>query len=483
MANAFMDALENEDNRSARTQNGAVTLKSTKSSLLDFFSRSAAMRDRDEKDIVQLFSKALSEDPLNAMKALFYVRDCRGGQGERRAFRAIWKWLVKNYPDFAKANLANVPFYGRWDDLFFDIDTLQFAAEYVKENLSIANPEYSVLNLYKWMPSINTSSKETRSLAWKFVDLLHTTPRSYRKMLSEKRAQLDIVERKMSAGLWGSIKFEAIPSKASLLYRKAFKRRDGDRYSEYLTKVEKGEAKINASVTFPYEIVREYLNRHSDNDRTLNAAWNALPDYIPEGESGLVVADVSGSMSSNENLPLAVSISLAMYMAERNKDPNFKDRFITFSAHPELVKVQGRDLYQKIQNLNRAQWDMNTNLQAVFDLILDTAVRAKVPQKDMPSRLFIVSDMEFDSACRYKTNFEVIKAKYASAGYGMPTLVFWNVDAKSDQSPVRFDEKGVMLVSGCSPTIFKNVMLSKVTTPYEMMLEVLNQDRYARVTI
>lgn len=483
MANAFMDALENEDNRSARTQNGAVTLKSTKSDLLDFFSRGAAMRDRDEKDIVKLFSKALSEDPLNAMKALFYTRDCRGGQGERRAFRAIWKWLAKNYPDFAKVNLANVPFFGRWDDLFFDAETLEFAAEFVKENLALANPEYSVLNLYKWMPSINTSSKETRSLAWKFVNALGTSPRNYRKMLSEKRAQLDIVERKMSAGLWGSIKFEAIPSRASLLYRKAFKKRDGTRYSDYLTKVEKGEAKINTAVTFPYEIVRQYLNRGVDNDRTLNVAWANLPDYIPEGESGLVVADVSGSMSSNENLPLAVSISLAMYMAERNKDPAFKDRFITFSNSPELVKVKGGNLYEKIQNLNRAQWDMSTNLQAVFDLILNTAVKNSVPQKDMPSRLFIVSDMEFNSACRSRTNFEVIKAKYASAGYEMPKIVFWNVDAKSDQSPVKMDEKGTMLVSGCSPTIFKNVMLSKVTTPYDMMLEVLSQDRYARVIV
>ena len=302
-------------------------------------------------------------------------------------------------------------------------------------------------------------------------------------MLSEKRAQLDIVERKMSAGLWGEIKFEAIPSKASLLYRKAFKRRDGDRYSEYLTKVEKGEAKINTAVTFPYEIVRQYLNRGEDNDRTLNVAWDNLPDYIPEGESGLVVADVSGSMSSNESLPLAVSISLAMYMAERNKDPAFKNRFITFSAEPELVKIQGKNLFEKVDNLNRAQWDMNTDLQAVFNLVLNTAVKNSVPQKDMPSRLFIISDMEFDCACSDKTNFEVIKRKYAAAGYEMPTLVFWNVDAKSDQSPVKMDEKGTMLVSGCSPTLFKNVMLSKVTTPYEMMLEVLSQDRYVRVSI
>jgi len=284
----------------------------------------------------------------------------------------------------------------------------------------------------------------------------------------------------MSAQQWDEINYERVPSRASLLYRKAFWKHSPDKYGEYISKVESNEAKINTAVTYPYEIVREYLVKHSDNDRTLNAAWENLPNYITEGDRALVMADVSGSMQRPDFLPLAVSISLAMYFAERNPDPVFGGHFMTFSNKPELIKVQGKNLFERISNLQRANWSMNTDLQAAFKKILSTAVTNKLAFELMPTKLIICSDMEFDN-CVNNTNYEAIEQKYVEAGYLMPTVVFWNVNARNSHSPVEFNKQGVMLVSGCSPTIFKNLMASKVTTPYDLMLEVLNDGRYARV--
>jgi len=479
----LISAISEEQNRSARTENGAVTFSSTNSEVLNFFSTAGALRSCRREEIIQAFSRAFSEDRELAMKTLFYIRDCRGGQGERRVFRIVWAWLYKNYDSIALKNIANVPFYGRWDDLFYDSDSFNFSANYIISIINKEKKDYTELNLYKWMPSINTSSPETRFLAQKFCATLHMSARDYRKMLSTKRAELDIVEKKMSANQWSDINFEKVPSKASTIYRKAFWKHEEDRYSNYIDQVEQGKAKINTSVVYPYEIVREYLVNRSDNDKTLNVIWENLPNYLPEGQTALVMADTSESMTDSNSLPLAVSISLALYMAERNSDPVFGGYFMTFSHNPELVKVTGNNLFERITNLSNASWGMNTNLQSAFDLILETAKKNKLSQDKMPSKLIIVSDMKFDAACGVQTNFEVIQNKYAEAGYEMPTIVFWNVNSSSGNHPVKFDQKGVILVSGCSPTIFKNVLSSKTTTPYELMLEVLNDERYNRVII
>ena len=484
----FISAMSNVQNRDARTENGAVTLRSTKSDLLDFFSTAGAFRTRSEEDIEMAFSAAFAENKLLALKALFYLRDVRGGQGERRLFRVCIKWLAKNYPEILKKNFDNIPFFGRWDDAFYDssmVDMLSAQLCEAAAELSRVDPEpeFHMLALAKWLPSENTSSRKTVALAKHIRKLLGVSAKSYRKMLSDARKKLGIVERAMSAQQWSDINFEKVPSRASLLYRKAFHRHDEDRYKDYISKVEKGEAKFNAGVTYPYEIVREYLIKCSGKDSTLEAAWNSLPDYMVEGERMLVMADVSGSMNNPNQLPLAVSLSLAMYAAERNKDSVFHNHFMTFSERPELVKIRGETLYQKVQLLQTARWGMNTNLQAAFDLILRTAVDNQLSADKMPTKLVVVSDMEFDDCGSSRTNFEAIKQKFANASYEMPTLVFWNVNARNSYSPVEFDQQGVMLVSGCSPTIFKNLMASKTTTPYDLMLEVLEAPRYERVIV
>lgn len=479
----FIKVLEKEDNFTL-TENLAVTHKSTLNSVLDLFSLGGALRTREEAEIVQLFSRAYSEDSLLALKCMFYLRDVRGGQGERKSFRVMLSHLVDVAPNTAVKNIENIPFYGRYDDLLVLFSwaktrekTLKFINDQIVKDIQNQRENQSVSLLAKWLPSENTSSKTTRQYAKIVREYLGLSSKKYRKMLSDMRKYIDIVERKMSANDWEDIDYSTVPSKASLMYRKAFSKHDGERYGEYIESVKRGEKKINAAVLYPYEIAESVLYKEENNE-TLEVLWKNLPDYTKgRNENAIVVADTSGSM---EGRPMAISVSLAMYFAERNKGI-FKDHFITFSVRPELQKVSGNTLYEKMLNLSRAQWDGNTDLQAVFNLILNTAKKNSLKQEDLPAKIYIVSDMEFDAATGRRTNLEDIKRKYSEAGYEAPTLVFWNVDSRHNQVPTTFDEKGVLLVSGASPSAFKSLMEAKTVTPEEYMLSVLNSERYEKV--
>jgi len=455
-----------EDNKTL-TENDALTFKSTTSKVLDLFSMGGALRTRTPAEIEKLVSQALAEDVLMAIKCLFYLRDVRGGQGERRTFREALKILSTYYPKEAEKLLPLIPEYGRWDDIFF-VDKIaidEVISLQLKKDIYSKTPSL----MAKWLPSEN-AGKESKELAHRVRKYLGFSSKKYRKMLTELRSKINLVESQLSAKKFGKIDYESVPSKAAMIYKNAFKRHDEKRYTKYLEDVKKGKKKINAKALFPYEIVRQ---ASIEDNETLDLLWKNLPDYT-KGENGIVVADVSGSMAG---LPINISISLAMYFAERNTGA-FKGKFITFSAKPELQEVVGKTLNQKIRNLESAHWDMNTNVQAVFELILKTAVTGKVKESELPKKIYIISDMEFDSACsnNEKTNFEVIKEKYDDAGYKMPTLVFWNVDSRQNNVPVTQDEKGVVLVSGSSATTFSMLMEKK--TPYEFMSEVLNGKRY-----
>jgi hypothetical protein len=278
----------------------------------------------------------------------------------------------------------------------------------------------------------------------------------------------------MSAKNWEQIDYSVVPSQAARIYKDAFKKHDDVRYSKFIEKAEKGEVEIKAGTLYPYQI---YKTAHEKYSRTLEALWNQLPDYTL-GKNGIVVADVSGSMSGE---PMSVSVSLALYFADRNKG-QFKDHFITFSGSPKLQRITGTNLLDRMNSIETSEWEGNTNLQAVFDLILNTAVKNKVEQEELPSTIYIISDMEFDYCCDTRTNFELIKEKYDRAGYKMPALVFWNVDARSGKNlPAQKNEQGVALVSGFSPVIFKFVLENK--TPEEVMLDTINSERYAKIVI
>lgn len=488
----FLQALQNESNLT-RTENGAVAFKSTQSHVLDFFSKGGAYRTRSEQDIIQLFSNAFCENAELALKTLFYLRDIRGGQGERRLFRTVLTFLGDNYSDVMIKNISLIPEYGRWDDLYslFGTKCEEAALKLIKAQLLEDVKTETPSLLAKWMKSENASSKEGKRLARKTIKFLDLSSKVYRKMLSDLRRKIKIVETQLSNKEYKNIDYSKLPSKASMQYRKAFYRNDELRYQMYLDSLTGGFTSVNADTLYPYEIVEKLFGRYpgayghrvsSQEQQLLNAMWEALPNYLEEGERALAVVDTSGSMSGR---PIQVALSLGIYFAERNVG-EFKDTFITFSFKPNLVKLNGSNLSEKIRNINMNDWSMNTNLEATFDLILNAAIKNNMSDDELPTKLYIISDMEFDRCATNHNDVSLmqhIERKFKAHGYTMPGLVFWNVNSRNDQTPARVNDMGVQLISGCSPSIFKYAMSKEIVTPYDLMLEVLNSERYEKVVI
>lgn len=462
-----------------KTENGADTFTRSGSLLLDFYAQAGAMRNNKE-EALELFKRAFAEDNEKAVRILFYLRDVRGGQGERDLFRICLEWLGNEEKEVFEKIVNFVPEYGRFDDLFFDNDK---CFEILKETLKKDELSETPSLLAKWLPTINASSAKTKAKAKFLAEKLGFNSIAYRKLVRDIRKKLAVVEEKMSAKKWGEINYSSVPSQASRIYKNAFKKHDEERYDKFIEKATKGEVKINASTLYPYQI---YNSVNNDYSETLEALWNQLPDYT-QGKNALVVADTSGSMRGD---PMSVSISLALYFAERNKG-QFKDYFISFSHEPKLHKVVGKNLRDKMRSIELGDV-ANTNIQKVFELILNTGLQNNVPQEEMPETIYIISDMEFDQATndyeygygrtKKVTNYDAIKSKYAESGYKLPNIVFWNVDARSGKNlPVQQDESGVALVSGFSPVIFKMAVENK--TPEQVMLDTINSERYNKIKL
>lgn len=500
MSVKFMNALTTATNV-AYTENGAKAVATTTSAVLDLFSQGGALRERADADIDRMLFLAYSEDALLATRAMFYFRDIRGGQGERNTFRKHLKWMATNHPEVVRKNIKLIPEYGRWDDLYtlFDTDLEDDAIELFRHQLTLDVCSDRPSILAKWLKSENTSSIESRRLGRKTRVGLNMTPKNYRQTLSTLRTMLNVVEQQVSANKWDQIDYQSIPSQANLKYARAFFRHDETRRREFLAALKKGEVKINAGVLYPYEIVRraqEVYHAESHEKDLVNSLWDALPNYIGDTqENAIAVVDVSGSMSG---LPMDVAISIGLYLAEHNTCEAYHNKFITFSGNPKLVNVVGDNLCDRVQYMQRSDWAMNTDLHAVFRLILNTAINSKLTQEQIPHKLYIISDMEFDAATtaggQYwregerhttadETLFQTIAREYADAGFVMPNLVFWNVDARNAQFPMSMDERGFQMVSGCSPSIFTNTMKGTFVSAYELMLEVLNGERYQAVVI
>lgn len=463
------------------TENGALTHSTTMDAVLDLFAMGGALRSRDERSIESLFTKAFAEDSKYALKCLFYLRDIRGGQGERRTFRVIMKYMANNHPDKILHLLHLIPIYGRYDDLYIFVDTpLQKNALDHLQNAALGiNGVQKDPLVFKWLKSMNTSSKESQRLGKITKEHFNLETKAYRKLLTEGRKLVTgLVEHELSTKRYEDIIYSQIPSQANLKYRKAFFTHDKERYEAYLQSVQKGEVKINAGTLFPADLVK---NAREENDKTVDALWKSLPDYVQKDQNAVVVADTSGSMSwtSLPIQPIDVALSLAIYFAERNNGP-FKDHFITFSRTPTMQKILGTTLSEKVRNFNVDGWSGNTDLQAVFRLVLDTAVKNRIGQNEMPKTIYIVSDMEFDS-CAIGTNFDSITLQYTQYGYELPHIVFWNVNSKQNNVAVTSDTKNTSLVSGYSTSLFKQVMEGK--TPVELMKQVLDDKRYELITV
>ena len=500
----FYDAIKNElNNETKLTENGAVAYITSGKKLLDLNFAVASLRRATETEIIDKFMDAYWENPILAMRWLFYNRDIRQGLGERRTFRVILKHLGNEQSKMIEMLIPLIAEYGRYDDLWCLLDTDLKEDVIVAVHKQLGEDHMNMLNnkpislCAKWLPSSNCSSKETKRYATIIRNGLEMTPRAYRKMLSTMRKYIDVVECKMSAKEWNAINYETVPSRANLIYNNAFLRNDEERRREYLGKLEKGEVKINAATLFPHDIVHKY-GRCSGVDATLEGLWKALPDTVKGCGNTIVVADGSGSMCCNVGgntgvTALDVANSLAVYFAERSSG-EFKDKYITFSERPQLVDFSNaKNLRDKLTIARRHNEVANTNIEAVFDLILSTAIKNRMTQDEIPANILIVSDMEFDSCATTNSNrsndwfsyherptttlFNTIEQKYKAAGYKLPRLVFWNVNSRTGTVPVKENDLGVALVSGFSVNIVNMVMSNKLD-PYECLLDVLNTERY-----
>ena len=483
----MLEYIKTEANR-AYTENGALSYVTTHSDCLDLFATIGALRSADEQEIISRFQSAFAEDPDLAMKTLFFARDVRGGLGERKVFRVAMKWLAENAPASVRKNLPYIAEYGRWDDLLAlmgtdcEKDALNLIKDQLDKDFMAMDMGDEVSLLAKWLPSVNASNADTVRMAKRIARFLGMDDAAYRKMLVKLRERIRIIENNLREKDY-SFDYSKQPSKAMYKYRKAFLRNDGDRYGDFMSKVSKGEAKLNVGTLTPYDIIAPFFEGKvgGAERKAIDVTWKSQTDFAGS-ENALVVIDGSGSMYSPlQPRPAAVALSLGIYFAERNTGA-FKNHFITFSEKPQLVEIKGKDIWEKVNYCHKYNEVANTNIQKVFELILRAAVKNKVPQSEMPSTLYIISDMEFNYCVgdANATNFQYAKEMFEAHGYKLPEIVFWNVNSRNQQQPVTMNDCGVTLVSGYSPVLFKQIVPGGLT-PYEQMMQILGGERYARI--
>lgn len=464
----FADAVVAQE---ARTANGMRAFQSSLNANTDLFFKIGASRG---KNITGEFTKAYLENSDIALRIAQWARDVRGGAGERQLFRDILVHLARKDKTAAAALMRKAPELGRWDDLlvFANTDLKDQAFDAIAAALKAGDGLCA-----KWMPRKGRIAAALRAH-------LGLTPKQYRKTLV---SLTKVVETQMCAKDWDGINFEHVPSLASARYKKAFYRNAEAAFKSYVEKLSKGEAKVNASAVYPYDVLKGVINGYSRATLSatelghVTAQWNSLPNYVGDA-SILPLVDVSGSMccpagGSRSVTCLEVAVGLGLYLADKNRG-KFKDCFLTFSSEPELLNLKG-NILDKVEQMQQSSWGMSTNLHAALDKILEIATTAKVPVSEMPGMLLILSDMQFNHCVEHDDRaLDMIQRKYERAGYAMPRVVFWNLNA-SDNVPVRFNERGTALVSGFSPSIMKAV-LSDVDnfTPESIMLQAVCIERY-----
>lgn len=464
MANNFTNMLSNL----TYTDNGALSLASTRNANLDFFFASGSWDAKTPlSEILGYWEKAFKEDVSLALKNLFHLRDIHEGKGRRRPFRVIWSTLSK---DIQEKFMKDVPSYGRWDDLL--VSNIDYLARLIREAYN--NPNHNIENFWllaKWMPRKGQD----------FYTLAKLSGLSFSQLRKFLVKNTNVVETTLSERKFNEVEYNTVPSRAFVKYQKAFIRNDEKRYMEFMSSVEKGETKINTNNILPADVYR-MCNSGLKEDIT-QTIWKNLMDLnIDSNLSFIPVVDVSGSM---EGVPMENAVSLGIYLAEKNKS-SFKNFLISFSEIPCFIDLEDNLSFEKkMKQVLNMPWGYNTNIEKIFDIVLERAKVNNLAQEDMPDNIIILSDMQFDEASNNrKTNFEVIKEKYAEYGYKMPQLVFWNLKSSTKNFVSGANEEGVFLVSGNTPNVIKTfVKTGKFKNALSLMLETLNAERYKKFEI
>jgi hypothetical protein len=476
MSNLFNGMTTND----TLTTNGMLTNSTTSNHCVDLFFSIGALRGKNNQDtLMNNFIKAYNENKLIALKILFWVRDVREGAGERQIFKDIITYLANNDLNTLTNNIHLISEYGRWDDILPLLDTKakDNVLTLIKEALKAKDGLCA-----KWLPRPNVNNKDKKRWANEIRKSLVLSPKQYRILLSDLS---NTVEQLMCSNNWGSIEYKKVPSKAMSDYMSAFSKHDKERFSAFINDVKTGKTTIKAGVVYPYDIIK---NMRYGNKDGADVQWNSLPNYMEGSKKRLLpIVDVSGSMScsagdSKSITCLDVAVSLGLYISERNEGL-FKDGFVTFSTSPRLEILKGT-LSERYMQMNSSNWSMSTNLEAVFNLVLNSAINNQVSVDEMPDTLVILSDMQFNQGVKYNTSAqEMIERMYNDAGYKMPSVIYWNLNGRNNNFPVKYDKSGVCLVSGFSPTLLKNILGDVDYSPEKIMLDIVNSDRYSKVSI
>lgn len=491
------------------TEKGAISHATSGSAVLNLFFK--MLRTTSSEQVDNMMEKAWEENPLLTLRAVFHLRDCRGGKGERKAFHECLRWLIANgHASHVRRNLENIPFYGTYKDLLvvcagteLELPMLHLYATTLRSDIDLLNAAKNTKGHVqttlagKWAPTEGGELDKKYHYARKLTGLLKkscaptTAPvknlRDYRTLvLGPLRRHAGIVERFMCADDWDEIDYQHVPSVAMKLYRKAFAKHSQERFTQYLDDVKSGKKKINASAVFPHQLVHHYMNGGYFDD-TIELQWKeivktARTKFAEANMSAIPLVDVSGSMDGE---PMEVAIALGLLLSEITTE-SFRGAMLTFTTDPQLVRVDvTKSLQEKVEAVRKLPWGQSTNVSKAFDLILKTAVSERTAPEMMPKTLYIFSDMQFDSASpnNNKTNFQYLEDAYARAGYKRPNIVFWNLRGETMDFPVEQHIQRCALVSGFSQSLLDLFMKGEIISPYAVMLSALNAPRYERVVL
>ena len=497
MSNNFVNALINQ----TTTDNGAVALKSSLSNCCDFFAQGGALRGSSPERAWDLFSKAFCEDREVAVRLMFMFRDIRGGQGQRQVFRDQFSQLSFQYPKETAKLLSLIPEYGRWDDVYCALSTLrkqvlETIESQLKEDIVNLQDGKSISLLGKWLKRINTSAATSRKIGHITKRHLKLSNKEYRKLCSKLNRYLMVTENLMSSKEWDKIEYSKVPGQCLNRNRKVFQKRDNDRYMKWVELAQAGKVKVNAATLYPHQVVKQIRASqqswgYQDPSKTITPEeaqmfWINLADFAVDANA-IVVADLSGSMDCDRNgaSPIDVSIALALYFSERAKGP-YKDVFITFSREPTLQRIVGGNIWDRVNSMQN-DFIEDTNLEKVFDLVLQTAVASSLAAEDMVDKIYIISDMQFNAASGQKedgveTFYQLMKGKFDKTIYTIPKLVFWNVNAGDHNTlPVLKNTPNTCMISGFSPSILQFLGQPELPSTEDLMMMVVNSPRYSNI--
>jgi hypothetical protein len=501
------------------TWNGAPSLSNpdperVSSGRLSLFYRS--VRGLNAPRLFDFLNESMKEDKIDTILLIFHIRDCRSGKGERQIGRLAFRWLFVNYPNYFSKIYELIPEYGRWDDLLdlwpnvLDLsqpldtinanwysniknnDELNFLKSLQKKlvnhfanqlsmDLERMKSGLPVSLIAKWAPTEKDSLDFKHKTVSKLCKALKVSPRNYRKIYTTPlREYLNVVEKMMCTNNWGSIDYSKVPSCAMKRLKNSFEKHDKLGFYQWKVNLEKGKTKVNAKQLFPHELVQQV--RNGQYDIVTQEQWNVLEEQVCSLgllENSICVTDVSGSMTCaiGSVKPIDVAIALSLIISNAVKGP-FHNNIISFHDTPTFTVIKEDTLDNKIKQIMRVPWGMSTNLMAVFDLILTSAVSYGLKQDEMPKNIFIFSDMQFNDTSTGCTNFQEIERKYKKYNYTRPNIIFWNVNGKTDDFPVSTDSNGTCIISGFSSNIVQALLNGDKFNSYDIMRRTIDSERY-----